>query len=78
VFQPDDRRQGISFRADDLGSRSGPTHVATVPAHLDIQLQGRLLDAMESVLVDAGAQRIWIDPNHTAMAVMADLPVRSV
>jgi hypothetical protein len=54
----------------------GGVHVATVPTHLNMRLQGLLLDAMESVLVEAGATRIWIDGNRPALTVMAELPER--
>lgn len=49
-------------------------HVVTVPPELDLPVLDRVLGGVESVLLDMGAQRVWVDAGGPALAVMAEVP----
>ncbi len=49
-------------------------HVASVPLQLDLAVLDKVLGGLESMLVDLGADRVWVDVDESALAVMAELP----
>jgi hypothetical protein len=74
-------RQPAPFRAAD-GSPDpeevcvhAEHHIFTLNPHLPFNLMDKLLTAVESVLTDEGAARIWVDPGAlSSISVMAELP----
>jgi hypothetical protein len=49
-------------------------HVATVPPQLDLTVLEVVMSGIESALLGLGADRIWVDVDGPALAVMAELP----
>jgi hypothetical protein len=50
-------------------------HIFTMNPHLSHNLKDRLLTAVEAILADEGAERIWVDPSMgSPISVMAELP----
>jgi hypothetical protein len=50
-------------------------HIFTLNPHLPTDLMDKLLTAVETILTDEGAARIWVDPGILSrIAVMAELP----
>jgi hypothetical protein len=52
-------------------------HVLTMPLNLPLTVLDRVLLGVETALVELGATAVWIDPDRPALAVMAELPLRS-
>ena len=83
MFQPDDQGRGSTqltqAPGDSLTERSTKaTHVATVPADLDMVVLDGVFTALESALGDLGAARVWIDRDRPAFTVMAELPTSAL
>lgn len=51
-----------------------PIHVVTVPPQLDLVVLDKVLGAVESTLMELGADHVWVEAEGPALAVMAELP----
>jgi hypothetical protein len=50
-------------------------HVFMLNPNLPVNLMDKLLTAVETILADAGAARVWVDPAVVStISVMAELP----